>query len=122
MTYNEAYNKIIEAYFRNEIKPNSTEFCFCGTLSSGRTWINGNELYSKSEYKKMEIALFSKIPLSKTHSYYCETNYTPGMNGYEDYLFSGMSAALDVLRQIHIERGEVIDETPVFTKRNLTHA
>jgi hypothetical protein len=125
MTYNEAYNKIIEAYFKDEIKPNDMKFCFCGTLANNSTdWyphLNyGN--YTGREYKRMEAALFKAFP---------ETNWgfglpslrqnerNEGIENYEEKLFAGMSAALDVLKQIHIERGEVIDETPVFTKRQL---
>ncbi len=38
---------------------------------------------------------------------------------YEDRLFNAFVATLDVLRQIHIEKGEVIDEIPEFKKRQL---
>lgn len=38
---------------------------------------------------------------------------------YEDRLFKGFEMALELLKQIHIEQGEVIDETPVFVKREL---
>ncbi len=39
---------------------------------------------------------------------------------FEDQLFSGMVAAIEVLKQIHIERGEVIeDDNYGFKKREL---
>lgn len=134
MTYNEAYNKIIDAYFKDEIKPYDQDFCFCGTLcnGNGRWWWWSRSFdtettdfnYSKTELLKMEKALL--VPLAKLVNrgdiflsdeksrLKCQSH-----SGYEDTLFAGMSAALDVLKQIHIERGEVIDETPVFTKRQL---
>lgn len=123
MTYKQAYDKIIRAYFRDEIKPNSYEFCFCGTLHGNRDWdVDERGSYSIPQYRAMEAALFSSFP---------ETDWRYSMPSldipapeknipqYEEKLFLGMSAALDVLKQIHIERGEVIDETPVFTKRQL---
>lgn len=32
LTYKQAESKIFDAYFRDEIRPLSPEFCFCGTL------------------------------------------------------------------------------------------
>ena len=37
----------------------------------------------------------------------------------EDKLFEGMCAALEVLKQIHKERGEDVDSVPEFKKRKL---
>ena len=115
MNYQQAYNKIIEAYFRDEIKPMHREFCFCGTLAGGEDW-NKNSSYNNREYGDMESALLENI----SH-YNCNKilyDETPNSE-YEKQLFAGMSAALDVLKQIHIERGEVIDEVPAFTLRNV---
>src|SRR6187431_3627039 len=99
MIYNEAYNKIIEAYFKDEIKPYDSSFCFCGTLADNTAHWFGSTLgrfhrdyagYKGLEYLRMERALLDTIQ---------------GANGdYETLLFLGMSAALDVLKQIHIER------------------
>lgn len=134
MTYNEAYLKIIDAYFRDEIKPLDAKFCFCGTLSPTKAgWRDGfyqfsrgekvpeferhtynhYQPYTLSEYKRMEWALIDGKNTYRCHKY-------PNLDcDSEAALFAGMSAALDVLKQIHIERGEVIDEVPVFTKRQL---
>lgn len=120
MTYNEAYNKIIDAYFKDEIKPMDTKFCFCGTLCDNtKVWYGGIVLrlashgYNGKEFLDMEGALFGGIRKidglgwgSKAIS--------------EDALFSGMCAALDVLKNIHRERGENVDEVPQFTKRSLS--
>src|SRR5690349_13607846 len=123
MTYQQAYNKIIEAYFKDEIEPWDAKFCFCGTLCNGKTgWnrstilaINKNDPhndygdYLGIEYTKMERALL-------------EPFNCPGRrhNDYEAALFEGMCAALDVLKEIHRSRGENVDEVlPAFTKRQL---
>ncbi len=39
----------------------------------------------------------------------------------ENALFIAFEKTLEVLKQIHIEHGEVIDEVPVFTKRLTLH-
>lgn len=120
LTYKEAYDKIIDAYFKNEIKPLDSRFCFCGSLCNGKQWLCGNEFYSSSEYKRMESALLYELRMIPTH---CTTNHTyhyiPSP-GYEEKLFDGMVAALDVLKQIHISRGEIIDEPVTFKKRDLS--
>lgn len=127
MTYKQAYDKIIEAYFKDEIRPNEYDFCFCGTLAGNRHWTDeGDPNYSGAEYSKMELALFSSFPETKItyitgpcfedqYAYHPETTILD----YEDKLFAGMSAALDVLKQIHIDRGEIIDEPIPFTQRQL---
>src|ERR1035438_8380540 len=103
LTYQEAYNKIIDAYFKDEIEPMDPEFCFCGTLSPDRFWyICGNQKYnySKIEYTLMEEALFSGFP---------EVEYVGitdieidgqihNVENYEDKLFNGMCASLEVLK------------------------
>lgn len=123
LTYKEAYDKIIEAYFKDEIKPFNSEFCFCGTLSKNVKWndmLVDNPFYSYGEYKKMEWALFTgTLHWPKMASFFCLKEYV-GKDSYEEYLFKGMSAALDVLKEIHRQRGENVDEDfPQFTKRNL---
>lgn len=131
LTYSQAYNKIIDAYFKDEIKPFKEQFCFCGTLSPNANWSNSHLLdvrihkhypYSVDEYGRMEEALFSRMPKTrwrgvgwvwKKHERH-EDNYT------EDELFNGMCAALEVLKEIHRERGENVDtEATPFVKRNL---
>lgn len=143
MTYKQAYNKIIDAYFKDEIKPFDAEFCFCGTLCKKRSsfWLGSG--YSNKQLRMMEGALLVTLQ-KKTVGFIGEPVWVrdmclPGdqlafhLNNqegvtefqilehpiYEDALFSGMSAALDVLKQIHIERGEIIDEVPEFVKREL---
>ena len=112
------YDKIIQAYFKDEIKPQDAEFCICGTLCNNNSkwaghWPIRNDYghYTGLEYTRIENALFFGIGEVDGNRH---TN-KPSESG----LFSGMCAALDVLKQIHIERGEVIDEVPVFKQRQL---
>jgi hypothetical protein len=139
LTYKQAYDKIIEAYFKDEIKPYNGQFCFCGTLAgfvisnafeqpdNYRGWPT-NE-YSSNELNKMEVALLYAIynGVNGTGNIYEPFAYdmtetrerTISHPNYENALFAGMCAALEVLKDIHRARNENVDEVPVFTKRNL---
>jgi hypothetical protein len=128
LTYSQAYDKIIQAYFRGEIKPFDSRFCFCGTLSGSYRWDDSG--YTDNELMRMESTLLNQFPFvkylgcknvrSKSGLFISEEVERMGDEAFESTLFAGMCAALEVLKQIHIERGEVIDEVPVFTKRDLS--
>ncbi len=98
LTYRQAYDKIIEAYFKDEINIMDNKFCFC-------------------EFNNMENALFS-VFVNMDVSLDVEKNKKRIPN-YEDLLFSGMCAALDVLKEIHRSRGEDVDDSLQLTKREL---
>lgn len=137
LTYRQAYDKIIEAYFKDEIKPFDPKFCFCGTLHNNKnTWCTSKpeyfqrkRLYSKYELIRMEDALLT--PFLKYDTVSVDINrQSPGKwygwieaddyDDFEETLFTGMCAALEVLKQIHRERNENVDEDiPAFTKREL---
>lgn len=122
MTYNEAYDKIIQAYFKDEIHPANPMFCFCGNLCDNtQDWFGiplelhrNSHGYKGQDFVRMESALFGSI----TNEFHLLL-HDVGSAEYEDALFAGMSAALEVLKQIHRERGEDVDSVPVFTKRQL---
>lgn len=144
LTYKEAYNKIIDAYFKDEIKPYNGTFCFCGTLiqekdSLGRVNANwgSSPLYSGKELAVMEAALLRTLREETiggdtnriTYSYYLQANkyyedhskwkVIQNHENYENALFLAMSNALDELKKIHVERGENVEELPILTKRKL---
>lgn len=121
-TYREAFDLITEAYIKGEIEPGDPKFCFCGTLCNNtERWFNSfgvvhndSHGYTGRELYAMENALFTGIETI------VDWRFNEDHPQYEDALFAGMTAALEVLKQIHIERGEVIDsDVPVFTKRQL---
>lgn len=124
MTYKEAEDKIIQAYFRDEIKPLQAQFCFCGTLANGDEWYIGDANYNGPQYIEMEHALFRGIEKIDGRRWSYNKNgrwddKNPSIT--EAGLFNGMCAALDVLKQIHIDRGENIDPVP-FKKRQLSES
>lgn len=128
LTYKQAEDLIFKAYFNDKIKPYIKSFCFCGTLcyrkNEGLFW-NPN-LYSFFEYEMMEERLLSVLR-DNTVGGVCNIYGFNGFNygsryeitrhpNYEDALFKGMCASLEVLKQIHRDRGEDVDFTPL-TKR-----
>jgi hypothetical protein len=130
--YNEAHNKVIDAYFKDEIQPYDGNFCLCGNLSSdcAYSWAGGwnLEYYSEEEYRALEYALLSTIAeqtLGGKDIYYIymdqERLEIINHPNYEDALFNGMAKGLEVLREIHIKRGEDVDGQliPQFAKRQL---
>lgn len=148
-TFQQQYDKIIQAYFRDEIKPMDEKFCFCGTLADGRRSWNNNHAegefayshnYTYREYKAMELPLLNTVFMETIGRTWMdedgEFTISPitGRRGvaereestindhpnYEDALFNGMCAALEVLKEIHRSRGENVDDVPVFEKRKLS--
>lgn len=134
LTYKEAENLIFDAYFKDEILPFKSTFCFCGTLAPNeysnegfKNWNNhdgkfdqSKHFYTLNEYARMEEALF--IPLGAyngTISNLSPDHLNEGDIYFEDALFKGMCAALEVLKIIHLQRGEVIDNPVNLKKREL---
>lgn len=127
-TYKEQYDKVINAYFKDELKPLDPQFCFCGTLcSKDKSWYgvmlkrhNDYKGYTGDDFVRMEKALIETIRITRD-----ELPNAGGISGvmklypekYEQALFDGMVVALDELKRIHQEHGEIIDDTPTFQKR-----
>lgn len=109
--YTTQWQKITEAYMRGEINPLDATFCFCGTLCDNTnkwfTWTGRCHKdygpYKGKHFVKMETALLDTFD-SIGGAWRCIHPL------YEQVLFDGMVAALEVLRQIHIEMG---DETAI---------
>lgn len=129
LTYKQAYDKIIQAYFRDEIKPLDSAFCFCGTLNRNdnsywRAYLRKADgyYYTGSEFQRMEDALLGELRKLMPNNGQDDFPMIFGIHNninYEYTLFAGMSAALEVLKEIHRSRGEDVDEVPVFVKREL---
>lgn len=137
-TYKEQYDKIVEAYFKGEIEPYNPMFCFCGNLCDNTdkwfSWFlpskhNSSHGYAGVEFVKMEAALLdtikNELSLSDFNEWFDEegNNFEPYQHpNYETALFNGMVAALEVLRQIHAERGDVTAiETPLVKRKLQTN-
>lgn len=126
-TFKEQFNKITEAYIKGEIKPFDSKFCFCGTLCDNTNkwfWMERRE-HKKSngylgvDFVRMEKALIETI-LRETGEDRESGGSTIMENiNYENALFNGMCAALEVLKDIHKSRGENVEEEFEFKKRQL---
>lgn len=89
----------------------------------------GHDMYTPEEIFTMESNFLMVIndnlgceeSLRENEKFYPYYNGNPKcwMEGYEDALFSAMESTLEMLKQIHIAKGEVIDEEIPFTKRQL---
>ena len=135
LTYKQAEDRIFKAYFNDEIKPLDSQFCFCGTLAPNFGWRDVLEHviekfpFTLQEYIRMEKALFFAFgedlmlqdngvveeflnDKQKRQKYYNDRNDLPLENfidNYEDKIFQGMCNALEVLKDIYIQRGEIVD-------------
>lgn len=118
-SYETQKNKILDAYFSDKIEPMNSRFCFCGTLSPDRSWrmqASGYYPYKPAEYCRMEDALFNGIMWVTKES---NGNRWRQCSNYEDGIFEGLVNALDVLKSIHKEHGQIISEDIPLTKRKL---
>ncbi len=123
-TYKEQFDKITVDYIAGKIKPYNWGFCFCGTLCDYDEQWNWqkHDFYSAKDLALMEKALLNTIA---SQTFYPEhdnsvTKYSDCTKhpNFENALFNGMVAALEVLKSIHESKGEQVDEL-VFRKREL---
>ena len=127
LTYIEARDKIWNAYFRDEITPIYSCACFVGNLLGEKdTWWMGREA-CRIDYENPIAAMTDRAFVEKNGMYSAEeilSMEAAFMKCYpsqgEEKLFAGMLAALEVLKQIHRDRGDYIPEDePLLTKRTL---
>jgi hypothetical protein len=146
-TYQEQWQNITSAYVNNEMDPYQCEACFVGNLLRNPVWAlirdcntaTGNGQL-ESSFSCLEEYLHGYTPeeiLSLENNFlkilYEETGKPKilvlrGPNGvvkshpnYENALYKAMVSTLEILRNIHISRGENVDEIPL-QKRQLATA
>lgn len=137
LTYREAYDKIIDAYFKNKIEPYNGCACFVGTLLNGDSkWMECRSGYdfTKGDYDSTRglIILKKKYPYTEDEIVRLERTLLGSIyrlsdglchdhNDYEQILFIAMSETLDVLKEIHRSRGEDVDGFPALIKRKIVN-
>lgn len=145
MTYKEAFDKITIAYIKDELNPWVNCACFVGNLLNNTdTWSNGRysdfnkriiairsiQKQSKGFYLLEEILSLERIFLHTLNDNLLKPNdiFDPfnstnqnkrKLPEYENALFKAMETTLEYLKQIHIKKGELIEETPILEKRIL---
>ncbi len=164
LTYQQQWNKLTEAYIKNEIDPHNNCACFVGNLLGGsELWANCRNIdidkvtgNSVAIISLLDAAWMKRVLATEGYSFYTpmdvinledaflNTYYQNGGKGTdtidvdedededntysdspinENALFAAFEKTLDLLKQIHIEKGDIIDEVKPFVKRKLcSHA
>ena len=130
-TYKQQFDKLTEAYITDDVRPFSPCACFVGNLLNGRTdWQSGqigfhsgesasnciqqesNGLYTIDDINRMEynfmIKKFNGASIFWDDRKLCID---------EELLFQAFASTLEMLKEIHISKGEEVDEVPEFKKR-----
>lgn len=141
ISYNEQWNKLTTAYINNEVQPYIACACFIGNLlNNTSTWMDGRlgfdfknnkvdgiqelphvirsiKRESKGTYTQKEIyqleLLFLKTISDETKRECCDAD------NYEDALFKAFELTLDLLKEIHLSKGEIVEEVPQFKQRKI---
>ena len=146
-TFQEQFNKLTEAYIKFKIIPYKSCACFVGTLLDGEAlWQACTEYRLGEQCGKGSIRNSSYYYTALGLRFIKTTDYTPqeiadleacflynikinggNSNNFEDpslitqkdeeALFIAFDKTLDLLKQIHISKGEVIPEFKTFYKR-----
>jgi hypothetical protein len=137
-SYEQQYNKLTEAYIRNEVQPFTACGCFCGNLVKGEAdadkWrINahagqGTGGYSPLELRAMEKVFMKAIRLGTVGKgegmiQYVKTHKNLVLNhpNYENALFNAFAEALTMLKLIHQHNHSeaAVKPSHTFKKRQL---
>jgi len=146
--YQIQFDKIVNAYMQNKMTPLKPCGCFIGNLlNNNENWIWGRALIYNSILTPFEEEQSTLCLLKEAQGMYTikeiidieatflniisgtgdsrelpAPQFDPNSKGYEERLFKGMEAALEHLKKLHQEKGEVIEDNPIFSKRELVEA
>lgn len=135
-TYKEQFDKLTRAYINNEVKPFDHCACFIGNLLNGKDeWFHCKMMLGRINPEKEEYDIGKQVIDEESNGLYtpeeiidleytfmCE--YQDG-DGHrcdsvsEERLFTAFENGLEHLKQIHISKGENIEEQFEFKKREL---
>jgi hypothetical protein len=136
--FEEQYQKIVSAYYKNELRPMNSCACFIGNMfNNNRLWSNirtvcigvdgfivNDEglLYSESK-SFIEIEsnhLYTPQEIVDLENNFLKTSYPDRKSSdyTEESLFEAMQSTLEMLRKIHESKGEIIKDYS-FIKREL---
>jgi len=145
------YNKIVNAYMQNKLNPLNCTACFVGNLlNNNMEWMfsralkfgNGQEEGPwKEEQKQRAVAcimqegggMYTMSEIVKIENLFLRTmdegtgdvaskKFWKDSKGYEERLFKAMEVTLEHLKKLHESKGEVIEDNPIFSKRELVEA
>ena len=141
MTYSVARDRILQAYYKDELNPYNHCACFIGNVLDGGDWAwcrngygnvdpfelasiqwildKGDGVYTPQDIMDMEknfLTIINQNCQKRTDSIGFPTNKKHP--NYENALFLAMDSTLDMLKACHELAGEIIDP-PVFVKRKM---
>lgn len=140
MKFIESYNKIVNAYIKDQIEPYNSCFCFVGNLLNN---ISGwGTTRSSENYEFLDNDLKSSREQRKSYHIYRIKEESKGFYNSDDItrleynflntieqedkketeseegIYRAMESTLMLLKQIHEEKGEIVEEYN-FSKREL---
>lgn len=131
-TFKEQSEKIIQAYLKCEIYPLNPCACFVGNLlNNKKEWIEGRSASNCGMVNSNKIQQFVAIACinQESNNLYTlqeilelEKNFMVGCSiggSYENAIFNAMISTLEMLKQIHISKGEVIEDEITLQKREV---
>ena len=146
-SFKEQFDKLTEAYIAGKVNPFRTCACFVGNLLNGNaTWTNLKDFHldlqifstcdipkrttdiierSKQDLQIEGKGLYTIEDIIKLEENFMLFFMNQGMAWLgnevdaemEECLFQAFYSTLEALRKLHVSKGEVVDETPVFVKR-----
>ncbi len=142
--FREQFDKIVNAYMKNELVATVCTACFVGNLlnnkehwAAGRNVFTGRiaDLEDSMDIRKARLCILNEGGGMYTHQEILDleriflTTLQEGKNynydlcikgdNFEARLFNAMEVTLEHLKQLHILKGEIIEDEPIFTKRQL---
>lgn len=144
-TYAEQYEKIVQAYLKEQLQPFIECACFIGNLLNGkREWSRARRPDTPHVHREFEefvspdLVLIPSVGPNVSIGLHCIKEEGGGMyevkdiiameqnflriynkgDKSEDALFEAMCSTLEMLRQVHIDKGEIVESIPL-KKREL---
>ena len=129
MKYNTAFNMLTEAYIQDKIEPYKNNFCFCGVLNNCKSnWRKGTQDFTEQELASLEDKFLRTLrdltvgPPKKLLGPGWELIQDDWLvlahPKYEEALFESLNKTLDLLKEICINKGEIIKEDLSLKQRS----
>jgi hypothetical protein len=136
-TFQQQFDKITKAYFKNKLQPFNGCACFIGNMLNGNSgWEKGrvfrphgksraiisfnnvlekesNLLYNRNDIVELENNFLKVLDYSKEYIL-SKSTYT------EENLYKAMESTLVMLRKMHEQKGEIVQDYS-FVKRELVN-
>lgn len=141
-TFQEQYNKITSAYYKDELKPMNGCACFVGNLLNNNGAWEGTRCYLENRLNDMELprakhgryqisiesgGLYTPEDILLMEHNFLRKCFDTNLNMFrqsgiatEERLFEAMVSTLELLRKLHESKGEVVKDYH-FTKREIIH-